>query len=760
LFAILASPVTAMSQTGAIRGRVTHTIGAAPLAGASVILAGTGRGTRTDSAGSFTIADLPAQAYRVQVRHAGFQEQLQLVRVRPGETTFVALTLIPATQVLEAVRTEARAPDREIFLTQPALGTTSINNRTVSAVPRLGEADIIRVVQMLPGVAARNDFSTGFNVHGGEADQNLVLIDGYPIYNPFHLGGLFSTFIDATVRNVTLMTGAYPARLGGRLSSVLDVTSAVEGRRGLHGRAEISLLGITGTLGARIADRGSWTFSARRTYADWLASRFTDEVLPYHFRDMQGHLTWALPLGVRFAATAYDGDDVLDADLSVVGADSADAAGGGTVLFRWGNAVVGMTLSKSVSGALGADSVVVEQRFSRTRFSTDVDLGQGSATLRNTIHDVRVAGSATRHTAAHRLEAGYDASFYRTLIVDGSPQASIGGTHLRQRGSSLGLFLEDTWRPSDTSRWLVQGGLRLERVHKADWTGLSPRVSLNYFVNEQTAVSAGVGRTTQWMHSLALEDSPLRFFDSYIASDSATPVATAWHGAARFERWSGTARQLRLEAFVKKYERLVEPDPGQDPLVPGDEFLPAKGRAYGLDIFLRQFDAPGSRWSGWISYTYTLAWREQAGVRYAPGHDRRHNLNVVATTKAGKYVLGTRLGIASGTPYTEIVGQFVRRRFDPHTNQWEYPGQPLFEVDYIGGARNGARYPLTHRLDLTVSREFQRGTTIIRPYLTLINAYNAKNVFVYILEYGTVPPTRETISQFPILPSAGVSIAW
>lgn len=760
LVCLVLLPSLTQAQTGTITGRVTDAPTGLALVGVAVSLPGTDRGALVDSTGRFVIPGVRPGTHRLLARRQGYQDAIRLVSVRPGETTEVVFALVPAPQLLEGVRTEAKAPDLELFLTQPALGITSLTNRSVAAVPRLGEADIVRVVQMLPGVAARNDFSTGFNVHGGEADQNLILIDGYPIYNPFHLGGLFSTFIDATVRDVTLMTGAFPARYGGRLSSVLDVRSAVEGRPGLHGSAELSLLGLTGTLGAPISDKGSWMLSARRTYADWVASRFTDDVLPYHFRDMQGHVALSLPADWRISVTGYGGDDVLNADLSEVAEDSSEAAGGGTVLFRWGNSVVGATIAKSLLSVLGVDSVVFEQRLSRTRFSTDVDLAHGAATLRNTITDVRFSGEAVMHSQAHTLAFGYDASRFRTLIIDGSPQASIGGTDLRQQGTALAAFVDDAWRPSTGSRWLMQGGLRLERVAESRWTGVSPRLSVKYLVQPDIALSIGAGRTTQWMHSLAVEDSPIRFFDSYIASDSVTPVATAWHAVARVERWLGGARQVRIEAFVKRYDRLLESDLSQDPFVSGDEFLPTLGLAYGVDVFARQFETAGGRYSGWIAYNYSVSRREQAGFRFAPGHDRRHNLNIVTTMKAGKYVVGSRLGLATGTPYTEIVGQYVRRRFDPIANTWEYPGQPPDDVDYIGATRNGARYPLTHRLDLSVSREFQRGRTTIRPYLTLVNAYNAKNVFVYILEYGTVPPTRETISQFPILPSAGVSIAW
>lgn len=756
---LAAMPPASAAQDGAIMGRVTQLSGGRPLPGASITLAGAARGAISDTLGRFLIAPLAPRGYRLLVRRQGFGELERVVVVRPGDTTVVDVQLAPVAQLLGAIRTEARAADHELFLARPSVATISISARAVEAVPRLGEPDIIRVVQLLPGVGAKNDFSTGFNVRGGEADQNLVLVDGYPIYNPFHLGGLFSTFMDATVRDVALHTGAFPARFGGRLSSVLDVRSAVEARPGVHGRAEVSLLGATGALGGALGAEGSWLLAARRTYADRVVAAVSSEVLPYHFRDLHGHLTAVLPGGVRLGLTGYGGDDVLDADLSTVRDDSAAAGEGeGTFLFRWGNSVVGTTLWRAVPGALGADSVVLLQRASRSRFSTDLDAGGGSATVRNTVRDIRLGGSATRHGAAHELSAGYEATWIRTATVDGSPQAQVNGTDLHQDEAGVAVFVDDIWRPAPASRWLVQAGLRYERFGSGNWQALSPRLSAKYYLRPDLAVSLAGGRFSQWVHSLGVEDSPIRLFDFWLASDSLTPVSTATHLVAGVERWFGDSRQLRIEAFAKDYDRLLEANVTEDPFVAGDELVAMRGRAYGFDVLLRQFETAGRRVSGWLSWNYAVTARERDGVRYFPGHDRRHSVNAVATWRAGKYLVGARLGVASGTPYTELVGQFVRRVFDPSTNTWESPGGPPRDVTSIGGPRNGARYPPTQRLDLNVSRDFRRGRATIRPFASVVNAYNARNVFLYVLDYGEAPPVRRTISQFPFVPSIGVSI--
>jgi len=190
------------------------------------------------------------------------------VRVRGGDTVRVDFVLRTEAQLLSTVRTSALPTDVETFVTRPNVATVTLGASAIAGVPKIGEPDIVRVVQLLPGVVARNDFNTGLTVRGGEADQNLILMDGFPIYNPFHLGGLFSTFMDATVGGIELITGAFPSRYGGRLSSVLDVRSTTDARPGVHATADLSAIAATGRLsGAFAKGRGTWSLAARRCRA-------------------------------------------------------------------------------------------------------------------------------------------------------------------------------------------------------------------------------------------------------------------------------------------------------------------------------------------------------------------------------------------------------------------------------------------------------------------------------------------------------------
>ena len=262
------TPRQASAALGSLTGTVTNTTTGSPVR-ADVSIDRPRRSVRADSAGRFVFRDIPAGRVRLRAISFGYEPADTMVVARGGELVTVSLRLRMVPQSLAAVRTVAKSPERTRFEEQATPSVVSISGAEVRRIPALGESDVLRTAALLPGVVARNDFSAGFNVRGGEADQNLVLLDGIPIYNPFHMGGLFGTFIDKAVSGVDVITGAFPSRYGGRLSSVLDVKSLEEARNGVHGTAEVSLLSSSLFLGGAVSqNKLSWNFAARRTYAD------------------------------------------------------------------------------------------------------------------------------------------------------------------------------------------------------------------------------------------------------------------------------------------------------------------------------------------------------------------------------------------------------------------------------------------------------------------------------------------------------------
>lgn len=722
------------------------------MAGATVLVVGTRTGAVADSVGFYEITGIPVGTSRLRARFIGFADAEQVVTIAGSESRTIDFRLTESITTLGAVRTEAKATEREMFEERPNLGVTLLNAKVVSSIPRLGEADVLRAAQMLPGVMARNDFTAGLNVRGGEADQNLILLDGYPIFNPFHLGGLFGTFIDGSIEGLELRTGGFPAPFGGRLSSVLDVQSAEETRPGVHGSATLSMLATSAAVGGTVdAVKGTWMIAGRRTYADKVLSALDVDALPYYFKDAIAHVSVRPFRRTKVSATLYDGRDDLTGNL----ATANDAAGGGNFKFFWGNRVAGVTVDHGFT-----DSLRAVQRLSYTFFRTVLDLGDpesGLSTLRldNQVREVNLGGSLEYRRGAHRPSVGYEFTKDDMVYTAGSQSAAIVLLHDEQHPTSAATWVNDVWRPS--AKFMFEGGLRYEWLKGSQWSAVSPRIAGKYFLTPDVAVTAAVGRYSQWLHSLAREDIPIRLFDFWTASDSQIAVSRASHFVGGAEAWLGPSRFVRLESYVKQYDRLLEPNLRDDPNVHGDEHVELKGRSYGLDLLARQLER--GRWGGWIAYTYTYSTRTGSGGTFYPGQDRRNNLNVlVSYRKSPKTLLSTRFGYASGTPYTDIVGQLPRRYYNPATGGWDTEVRTE-DIQPVGGQRNAMRLPPTQRLDVTVTREMGSGIAFT-PFLSVINLYNAKNVFMYSFDYEGTPPTRTSYSQIPFLPTIGLTITW
>ncbi|MEP6991529.1 MAG: TonB-dependent receptor [bacterium] len=734
----------------AITGRVLDSA-SRPVRDATVDVRGTLVGARTDANGSFAMRTLTAGRLIVRAHRLGYRDAESVLAATLGDSVHLELRLAETALTLAPVRTEDASPRRARFEDRPNVSTLSLGGADIRSTPRLIEADVMRAVRLLPGVSARNDYTAALNVRGGESDQNLILLDGYPIYNPFHLGGLFSTFIAPTVGEVTLLAGGFPSPYGGRLSSVLDVHSADESRTGVHGTADVSLLSSSVSLsGARDDGRGSWMIAGRRTYLDAIVDIVKPGGVPYHFSDLQGRLTRRLPGGVQFSTTAYAGLDLLHTASSTYDESR----------FAWGNEVLGATLTKTVADnpsvagiPLGA-RVALEQRVSTSRFHTGLATNISSIAIHSDVNDLRAAGSATAYTARHDRTVGYEVAGIRTTYASNAALPGLQFDSVRQRSRVASGYYDDLWRVSPAL--LLQVGARIDAVQAAG-VSISPRLSAKYLLTPDLALTAATGRYVQAVHSLGREDIPIRVLDFWIASDSALPVSTAWHYTVGLERRITPLRTLRVETFYRTFDHLLDANLLADPGVPGDEFVVSHGRSYGVDVLLQQFEY--KRFSGWLSYTYALSSRVDAeGRHFFPGQDRRHDFNAVASWRGERYAFAARFGLASGTPYTNVLGDFARRRYDPLTQA--FTDGSTNDKEYLTGARNGERLPLTHRLDVSLLRVPRPGRVSVSPYLSIVNAYSARNTIAYLFNYAPSPPVRTPIPGFPIVPSVGVNIAW
>ena len=665
---------------------------------------------------------------------------------------------------LAPITTLAMAESRKTFELQPMMGHVELGVRDLAAAPAPIEGDLFRAIRLLPGVEARNDYSAGLNVRGGESDQNLILLDGYPIYNPFHLGGLLGTFIDPMVGKVDLLTGAAPVRYGERLSSVLDVQSADESRHGLHGAGDVSLLAATATVGSAFDGGGSWMIGGRHTYADVIANVVKRNSLPYGFSDVQGHLTRPLSATTTLSVTGYDGSD-----------GSSLSQNNGGVDISWGNRVLGATLASliprrtAVLGVLPADSVALVQRISLTTFDAAAIVPTAAFDLRSSVRDFRASGAASIFTRSFDQSIGYEVAAQQLRYSMRAPVTSITNflpqLTLDQSLTTVSGWYDALWRA--TPRLMVNGGVRVDAVGGAAWTGLSPRISIKYFLTKDLALIGATGSYAQWLHSLAQDNAPIQPLEFWIASGNGVPVSRSWQSSLGAEAWTSATRQFRVEAFYKRYSNLVEVSAAADSSVGGSPFVALGGTSYGADVLIRQIH--DGRFGGWIAYSYAVSDRvTPSGEHFAPGHDRRHELNAVGSWTYGRYRIGARLGLATGTPYTPIVGEFTRERYGPLGNSFAPDGGGS-ATQYLAGPLNSARFPFAHRLDVSITRTGVGERVQVSPYLSIANVYGANNPAMYFYDYsqgkyvgGTrVPdPVRLSVGNLPFLPSIGVHIAY
>lgn len=761
-----------MQAAGAtVEGRVSES-GGGPVVGATVVIDRASMSGTTDSSGHFRLVGAPEGRWVLRVTAPGHRASETAVVIPPSGVIRIGVELvrmptavIPArsdsalldtTRVtsLSAMRSEAPRIERQMFEQMPNVGRMSMGIDELKAAPRFfSEADLLRTVQLFPGVEARNDFSAGMNVRGGEADQNLVMLDGFPIYNPFHLGGLFGTFVEPMVGRVEVFTGAFPASYGNRLSSVLDVRSATEPRKGLHGTANVSLIASQLSLGSSMAEgMGSWKIAGRRTYIDQAVKRLTPEEVPYDFQDIQTFVTREFAGGLRASLTGYAGHD----QFRQVNDD------GSVEKFSWGNRVLGVAAAKSLAaprslGRLGSDSLLMEQRLSVSTFDADVDIIGGAATIRSPVRDLRASGVLAAFAPRHTRSLGWEVA-HQDLRYESNFTIPIFPSDTQHQALvSAGLYYNDLWRPN--ASWVIDAGLRLDAVPDNEWAGLSPRLSAKYFVNPDRAFTAAVGQFAQWVRSIAREEVPVRPLDFWVASDARYPVSISRHYIVGTEGWIDRNRGYRVEGFLKTYRDLLERNPLDDQQRADDDYQRLDGHSLGFDVMLRHMRS--QRFNGWIAYTFAVnTRRDSAGHSWSPAQDRRHDVNVVGTRLFRKGSIGFRYNYASGTPYTFITGSFTTERYDPVTKTFTTATEDVDFDHYLVDGRNDRRLPGTQRLDLSFVRDGHIRGVAVSPYLSVVNTTNAKNVFTYVFDYTQRPPTRTTVHQLSIVPTIGLAIAW
>jgi len=728
----------ASAQTRDVAGRVLAADDSTALPGVRITVLETGLQVSSDAEGSFTLRGVPTSALRLALERVGVRQDT--VDLPAGITTITVYVGVTAVQIRPLITT-AESPNRERFEAEAQPSTVTLQPREISAVPTIGEPDVLRVVQLLPGTVAKNDFTSTLNVRGGESDQNLVLLDGITLFNPYHVGGMFSTFDNAAINTVDFTAGAFSAAYPGRLSSVLDVSL----RQGRNDRIGINamLSGLSAKLlveGPIPGTAATFMIGGRRSYADRWVDAFTDESFLYYFGDLTAKLSLPLPTDGVISLVGYAGRDVGSTPWlsESSGQEPVDLE------FDWGNTVAGLYFEQPIGNWW------VSQRVNVTRFTTGIGLVPDVFDARNKTTLWSAATNVGAQLGTHRVQVGGSLEPYTFTYRAERPQLETVVLDQAWAPTVWGVYAEDQW---NVAPWLfVRPGIRGEYVEGTGRMTWAPRLSAKAFVTENFAINGSIGRFYQPIHSIRDQELPVSFFEFWIGADSVTPIGRSDQGVLGVEVWPRDDWSFSVEGYTKSYEDIVMRDRADDPKVQGDEFFITRGYSWGVDVLVRKHFGP---LTGWVAYSYAKSLRRLGSLSFAPGHDRRHTVDVVLQTP-GPFgsQLGLRWGYGSPLPYTGIIGSWPHRRYNSQENQFDD-----FESEVLSASINDQRFPPYHRLDASIRWEL--GTNVKwRPFFQVVNVYNRQNVFFYTYDFTGTPARRGGFSQLPIVPTLGVEVEW
>jgi len=758
--------------SGYVRDRATGE----NLIGVAVVSAGTGQGTATNTYGFYSLTLPAADSVRLFVSYLGYEKARFVVKAEGSVSHDFRLQ----TSSSELAGVEIVGSKEEKIAQTTRMGTINVPIAQIKLLPALlGETDVLKVLQLLPGVQSGGEGQSGLYVRGGSPDQNLILLDGTPVYNASHLFGFFSVFNADAINNVELIKGGFPARYGGRLSSVLDISMKEGNMQEFHGEGAVGIVASKLTLEGPIKkDTASFIISARRTYLDILArpliaaaaaSEGGSATVGYFFHDLNGKLNWKLGSRDRLYLSAYTGYDKFYARTK----DNYGSQGEYSKLnsgLGWGN----------LTSALRWNHVVNNQLFMNTHFTyskyqfnvgiTQEDRRRGSNGLQTDKFDLRYLSNIRDLSLKTDLDyvpnpdhyIRFGGQYILHSFRPGALQAKDNTnpdndlkSGQQKLASEAGLYAEDDFRL--TSRLKVNGGLRLNGflVDKTLYPSLEPRLAARYLLTEEWALKAAYARTTQYVHLLTNSGIGLPT-DLWVPATAKVEPQYAQQlsiGAARTLRFRDEEYELSLESYYKPMRNLIEYREGASFLGTTDsqwesKVTSGKGWAYGAELFVQKKTGTTTGWIG-----YTLAWSKRRfpelnqGRIYPYKYDRRHDISLVvihkfspSLTLSGTWVYGT------GNATTLSEGRF---NLGPGGSYEDY------------GSRNGYRMRAYHRLDLDLSHTKKKKWGEVVNSFSLYNAYSRRNPYYLYFQQGyedqngnvEKKSTYKQVSLFPIIPS-------
>lgn len=742
----------------AVSGHVYDAASGETLVGVNVRAVGRDdRYSATNSYGFFSMS-LPAGRHELVFSRVGYQTQS--VELVLDADSSLRIELVQGERIEEVVVSQVSARDNII---NPQMGVASVSMQDIRRVPVLfGEQDVLKTIQLLPGVMSGGEGSTSFYVRGGTGDQNLVLLDEAVVYNASHLFGFFSTFNSDAIKDVNLYKGSSPAQYGGRLSSVLDI-SMLDGnnkRLGMEGGIGLiaSRLKVEGPI---VKDKGSFIVSARRTYADMFLKLSKDPDINQtrmFFYDLNVKGNYRVDDRNTLYLSGYFGKDLLGYS------DLFD--------FDWGNATATVRWNHLFSNRLFSNTTLVYSNFNyHVAVGADDFDFRIMSTIRNTNlkQDFQYVANGT-----HTLRFGLNGLFQRVFPSEIAAEESdrVNSLKLERRsGVEAAGYISHEWRPLE--RLNLTYGLRLNSfllfgpgtfpTYDADgdiiasqtygraelvqhYLHLEPRMSLSYELSRGNSVKASYSRNTQNLHQLSNSTSTLPTDAWVMSSNNIKPQIADLVAVGFYQNLDNNRYEVSVETYYKDMRNQIDYRDAAD--LQANEFIESEllygmGRAYGLELYARKRSGP---LSGWLSYTLSRSERRfddiDGGRWFAARQDRTHDLAAVAS-----YQLSRRWSLSSTFVYS--TGNAVTFP----SGKYQLDGQSIWYYT----ERNGYRMPDYHRLDVGATldgdpnKKFKSSWTF-----GIYNVYSRKNAYIIdFRENETHPNLTETyrIALFGIIPS-------
>lgn len=768
LLPIVARSTAPIAQS-TLSGIVTEDVSGEAVIGASVLLYRDSlpetpsrpfRGAVTNKFGFYSMTSIAPGTYVLVVRSVGYAPFSKSFIVSDTTTSLRLDLRVRAEDVrLGEVTVEG---DRQQSATPP-ISTVELSPDFVNQMPSLGgEKDVFRVLQLLPGVKAASEISSGLYIRGGSPDQNLVLLDGVIVYNPSHLGGFLSTFNSDALLDIRLHKGAFPAEYGGRLSSVLDMTMREGTKEKVKGSGGISLISSRLTVEGPINDDATFMLSGRRMYLDLLIPLADPdgEAPRYYFYDFNAKVNSRLSESDRIFASGYFGRDVLFSPESRNFDDQQFD-------ISWGNATANIRWMHIVSSSLFTNFSFI---YTNYKFSTLMEENNRSNfEVFSGIQDLMVRGEAQYFPSEdHIIKIGLESTLHKFRVGAEQNSSNNDLDDLQINLSDISsldasLYAQDEWKI--TPKFSTNIGARLYYFDQGNYLRFEPRLSASYEIADGVQLKGSFAVANQFLHLIVRNDLSLPTDLWFPSTETIKPSQSVQGVLGISTLLFDNEYLLTVETYYKGMSNLHEYKDNAAfsfgaPL--DSQFTVGSGKAYGLEVF---FNKRLGSFTGWIGYT--LAWTQRTfpelnnGKMFYPRYDRRHDVSLVLTYKLGEsWELGATWVYGSGQAYTVPSGQYS---FDPieGNENTDYYSSNTYN-DYT--ERNAYRLPAFHKLDLNFMHKFSWFNLPWELSLNVYNAYNHKNTFAQFIGYdynnsgssGYAKRVVKRVTLFPFLPSVGL----